>query len=831
MKKTPEEIQKLLAQVFEGCMREDDAVRQRQLRQSRKLKLLWDGFSQIWFDEVGHDWRIWDEVEDVEDDQQSYYDKPINVFKAYLESIIAALSVVVPPIKCYPDDADDPLDLATAKAGDKISQLIYRHNDVSLLWLHALFIFSTEKCVAFYSYPATSEEYGTYKAEEYDEVEEEHQYTVCSECGHTLDDQTVDPNNPQPNPQPNQIPNQPNPQQAQANPNPQPNPQANPNQQAPKESAESDRLIDLEMDEYAPDNDDAELHAAIFAGKELCPRCMAMMDPNIHSGKVIVTRLTGVTNEPKTRICLEAYGNLCVKVGNYARSQKETPYLIFSKEVDYALAIDKYDHLHQNKELLKAMQSGNSGSYNQYEQWARLSPEYRGEYPINVVTVNQAWIRPARFNVLKDKDQVDKLKKRYPDGVKVTFINDQFAEACNEALDDCWTLVENPMADFLTFEPLGHGLVSVQEITNDLISLTLQTIEHGIGQTFADPAVVDFNAYGQTEVIPGQMFPARPGSGKSLNDAFYQVKTANLSSEVMPFGQEIQSLGQLSVGALPSIFGGQLEGAGGDTASGYSMSRAQALQRLQNTWKLFTTTWKRMFSKVVPMYIKETQDEGDDRDVQLDDDGNFINVMIRKADLAGKLGKIELEANENLPMTWAQRKDLLMKLLELQNPQILALLNAPENAGLIHEALGLVDWYMPGEDDIVKQYDEIKILLNSEPFPNPQPNPADAIMGAPELASVPVDPDYDNHAVEFEIVRKWAVSPVGQEAKITNPTGYKNVLLHGKEHLGIIQQQQMQQQMQAQASPDGKGAAPSEKPNPKKQEAPVQGENNVQTVA
>ena len=827
-KKPTEEVQRLLKQVFESCMREDDAVRQRQLRQTRKLKLLWDGFSQIWYDDVAHDWRIWDQVEEADDNNQSFYDKPINVFKAYLESIIAALSVLVPPIKCYPDDADNPLDLATAKAGDKISQLVYRHNDVSLLWLHSLFIFSTEKIVAFYSYPASDESYGTYEAKDYKDETEEHELTNCSLCGHTLDDKLVSIDGvPQEQQDPNQDIN------AQANQGQPISPEKLGNQEA----AESDRIIDLEMNEFDPDDDDVKLHAAIFAGKELCPKCMEVMDPEVKKDKVIVTRLTGVTTEPKTRMCLEVYGNLNVKVANYAKSQKQTPYLIFSQEIDYAMAIEEYDHLHNNKQLLQAMGSGNSGSYNQYEQWARLSPEYRGEYPVNVVTVNKGWIRPAKFNILK-KEEAAQLKRLYPDGAKVVFINDQFAEACNQSLDDHWTLVENPMADFLPARPLGDGLVSVQEITNDLISLVLQTIEHGIGQTFADPAVIDFNAYEQTEVVPGQMFPAKPGSGKSMNDSFYQVKTATLSGEVEPFAQSIQSMGQLAVGALPSIFGGQLEGAGGDTASGYSMSRAQALQRLQNSWKLFTTTWKRLFSKVIPMYIKATQDEGDERDVKLSDDGNFINIFIRKADLAGKLGKVELEANENLPMTWAQKRDLLMKLFELQNPQILAILNAPENAGLIHECLGLVDWYMPGEDDIIKQYEEIQLLLNSEPFPNPQPNPADPVMGGPELASVPVDPDYDNHAIEFEIVRKWAISDVGRDAKVTNPTGYKNVLLHGKEHLGIIQQKQMQQQQQQiqmqeqqKALGGGKGATPSPKPNPKKQEAPITGEQNVQTVA
>ena len=40
-----------------------------------------------------------------------------------LNQLLLLLSVTVPPITCYPDDADNPLDVTTAKAGDKIAEL------------------------------------------------------------------------------------------------------------------------------------------------------------------------------------------------------------------------------------------------------------------------------------------------------------------------------------------------------------------------------------------------------------------------------------------------------------------------------------------------------------------------------------------------------------------------------------------------------------------------------------------------------------------------------------------------------------------------------------
>lgn len=786
-KKVPEDIQKLLMEVVDHFDKEDTAVRERQIRTARRLKLFWEGFHRVWYSEVAHDWRIWDQETSGESTDQAYYDKPVNVFRAYLESIIAALSITVPPVKCFPDDADNTLDLYTAKAGDKIAGLIYRHNNVSLLWLHALFIYCTEGMVGCYSYPKEDAKYGTYENKKYETTIEKHAIASCPECGNNLEDNVVgaDLSNLTPDDMMSgQLPSA--------------KPPVNPEKEKQKE------------DEFQPyDEGDSK--------QEYCPMCAKLVTPLMSQEDLIVTRLVGITNDPKTRICMEAYGGLYIKIANYAKKQEDTPYLIYSYETHYANAIEKYEHLHNNPSLKNSKIRNMGGPDNTYDVWGRLSPVYNGEYPLNVVTMRYAWLRPCAFNILADQQDTDKLKKLYPKGVKVGLVNREFGEACPEVLDDCWTLTFNPLADYLVHDPLGLLLVSLQEITNDLISLTVQTIEHGIGQTFADPGVLNFNAYRQLEALPGGIFEATPKSGKSLNDAFHEVKTATLSPEVMSFGANVQNLAQLVSGALPSLFGGAIEGS--ETASQYSMSRAQALQRLQNTWKMFGIWWKEIFGKAIPAYIQEVEE--DERDVQLDTNGNFINVFIRKAELEGKIGKVELEANENLPLTWSQKKDLIMTLLQTQNEEILSILGSPENLPIIREAIGLDGFYVPGEEDVEKQYDEIRQLLASEPMPGGV-DP----MGQPiETSSVPIDPVFDNNEVEFEIVRKWVISPEGRQTKIDNPNGYMNVMLHGKEHLQAMQMKAMQQ-----AQTQQQGGAPPEKPNETDKTTPIEGEGDVQTV-
>ena len=783
------QVQTWLKSIADGCGKEDIAIRERQLRKWRRLKLFWENFTQVWYSEVAHDWRIWDNEQAAGNNDQEYYDKQMNVFRAYLESIIAALSVTVPPVKCYPDDAEDTLDLATARTGDKIAQLIYRHNDVPLLWLHSLFIYCTEGAMFYYNYTKQDSKYGTYKENKYTDTVENHEYTVCSQCGFQMDDRIM---------------------------------------------GEDEELKNTEFNEFMPDEGDVAIRAILGNSpeKDLCPSCMQMMDPELKQESFTVTRLVGETEQAKSRVCLEAYGGLNVKVSNFARKQEECMYLIYAFEGDYTKAMDKYEGIRGNDKIAKEMAKTTSspGGYDQYEQWARLSPQYQGAYPENVVTTKQCWIRPERFHILGNEDAFDELKKLFPFGVKVTLVNDEYACAEPEAMDDCWTLIYNPLSDFVYFDPLGMLLTSVQEITNDIISLTLQTMEHGVGQTFADPKVLNFKAYEQTEVTPGGVFPATAASGKTLADGFHEMKTATLSAEVMPFANQIQSLGQLCSAAQPSIFGGQLQGS--ETASEYSMSRSQALQRLQNVWKMLTMGWKNVFGKAIPMYIKIVQE--DERDVQRTKDGNFINTFIRKAELEGKIGKIELEANENLPMTWGQIRDTVMQLLNGGNPEILAILGAPENLPFIREAIGLTDFYVPGEDEIEATYDDIKALLNSEPIempPDPMMEQQAMMAGMPppppmEQPAIQPDPDVDTPELRFRILKGWLQSEAGRMAKVDNQMGYKNVLLYAKSYKMMM----MPPPGMLGPGPEGNGAAPPEKPN-KSKTAPIKGEGDVKTVA
>lgn len=729
-----EELQGALKTIIDAFEQEDQSVRERQIRLWKRLEFMWSGITNVWWSETAHNWKIWD------DDSQSnsnmddqHYDKELNVFRAYLESIIAAMSGTVPTIKCSPDDAENVEDILTAKGADLIAELIATHNDADLKWIKALFIYCTQGMIAGYNYSESDEKYGNVKVAKYEETEEETDVSICPNCMMQM------------------------------------------------QGPQLDVALGINLDEsleFDPNDGDVAINNLMNMGT-VCPNCMLQVDPILGKEKIFVKRLVGETDQPKSRQCLEVLGGLFVKVPNYAKCQKDVPYLAYCYETHYTNVFAKFPDFREMYVDLGIHEISNSAN-NEYERWGRLSPQYLGDYPTSTPTVRNWWLRPSAFEMVNDEKLRKELKKKFPNGCRCVWVNELFAEACNESLDDHWTLTYNPLSEYIHFDPLGLLLTSVQEITNDLISLTLQTIEHGIPLTFADPKVFDFNAYQNNEATPGAVIPVKSYGGKSISEGFHTLSTTSLSPEVDMLGNRIQEMGQFISGALPSLYGGAQPGSS-RTASQYAMSNKQAMQRLQTPWKMINVWWKNCFGKMIPAYIKDMLE--DERIVKRKHN-SFINSLIKRSELNGTLGNITTSSSDEIPHNWGSIKDTVIQLMETQNPLIMESLMAPNNLQIFADAIGLPRFNIVGEDDRQKQLDEIQLLLQSAPMPGGV-DP----MGQPtEMPSIFPEFEVDNHKIQAEVCREYLVSESGRQIKVDNEKGYKNILLHLQIHIQMLQQ-------------------------------------------
>lgn len=542
-----------------------------------------------------------------------------------------------------------------------------------------------------------------------------------------------------------------------------------------------------------------------------CQDCGYQGVPEIDEQQSQATLQTGVQNKPKNRECLEIHGPLTCKIPFYVKNGAMTPYVCLEDEHPVALLREIYP------ELADRIQATNY--VDDYQEQARVPTIYGPDTPSDMCTVQRWWFQPWALNLWRrDLETIQALKASYPDGLYVVIINKSIvAEIVKDNLEQHWSFAENPLSETLHGEPIGEPMIPMQDIENELDNLTLETIEFGLPEVFADPKVLDFKAYQSQELRPGQVSPASAPSGRSLGEGFHEVKATTLSREVDSFAERMNNRQQFVQGTYPSIYGGVQEGGGG-TAREYESSKASALQRLSTTWLILQEWWAIVLDKSTRSFARNMKY---DESFVKDAGKNFVNVWVRQIEMTGEVGEISPEIAEPFPVSWAQKRDVLLNLIQMNNEDIAAVIRHPENASLVATLIGLPDLYIPGDDSRSKQLAEISQLIVSEPMMNPMgapggpPGGSAPGEGAPPMqpqmsSSVPIDAELDDHYVESEVCKAWLRSEIGLDAKTTNPGGYMNVLQHMKEHLFIFNQMQIAQQQAMAEEKSNKEEGPSE---------------------
>ena len=498
----------------------------------------------------------------------------------------------------------------------------------------------------------------------------------------------------------------------------------------------------------------------LMKGLHSCPDCGSPLE--------VSTVLDSFQESPKSRVLIDCFGGLHVKVPYWARKQGDISYLI--KALD------------QPKPFLKSLYpdiadqiEADDEDSQQYERMARTPSTFtsfsRADDNHDLATHRQCWMRTWAFEGLpKDKEAEKKaLYKKFPNGVYVSFIGNKYAESRDEDMDKYWTICKVGLSQYIHADAMGQPLIPLQESRNVLFNLTLETVEQGIGSMFADPRVLNFNVYSKHEARPGMVYPARAREGSTLANSFFEAGRATLSREVGPFGEQIDKDAQFSVGSFPSLYGGPGEG-NSRTLGEYQQSRQMALQRLGIAWTFFVIAWAKLMEKCVHLYVENMID--DERFVTPDptNKDNYVNVWIKKADMTGHVGEVEPEGADAFPISTPQKQTLFFKLVELNNQFINTALFDAQNRRNIADLLSFPDLEIPGEDQITKQAVEV----------------ADILKGVP----VQVDPLVDDNQIHIECLKHFLASQRGMNLKKTQPQLYMAVEDHLKQHMELDAQNQ-----------------------------------------
>jgi hypothetical protein len=799
----PDELMRGLSALVEQIDLRDQFARDRLMKVYKRNEYFWEGIQNIYFSEVAHDWRYFgaDDEENSDPYEEANIEaKVVNIYKAHGEIIIAAISQSLPSTRFFPNDADQAADIYTAQAFSRLAELIRKHNKAPFLFMKAIGLLYNQGVIAAYTYNDRDEKYGVDKVDHYKDITKQMGIDYCPDCGAEL---AVHPMN-SPEEPASGLPLAPAPGPSAPM---EGMPPAMPEGPPPMQGMPPEMPLPPDMEQMPGEEFPAPLPLPMSPEQQtmppqdmaMCPNCGPVSPfSDMQEEQETVLDFTEVI--PKCRQIIELYGGTNVQIAPRAKTLTQSGYLILNDEHDVAEMQDRFPHI--------AHKISATADSERYDRWARSPSIVQSDDDAEICTCRQVWLRPWMFNKLgkADDETVMALRDKFPSGIRAIYINDVLAEVNDEDMDEFWTVSVDPILDRVHGQPHANPMIPIQEMTNELFQLTIETIRHGIPETFVDSSIIDLQKYARQEVSPGSMYPVKAPVGGNIGAAFYTNKAAMLSREHKEFADDLQVAGQFVLGTVPSVYGGSQQG-GSDTAAEYSMSRAQALQRLQIIYKMISFFWTELESKAVKIYAKNMKT--DEKIVKSQGKNSYVNVWIRKAEMTGEVGQVEPELSEQFPLAWAQKRDIMMRLLELNSDAINEALFHPENRQVVSELVGIPELTVPGNADRTKQLYEIYELLNAEP----QQIGVNPLDGTPMLQpTVPVEQEVDEHQVHIAVIKEWCVSEIGMDQKMTNPPGYMNVIAHLQAHVEINQQQMMQQAL-ASAVPE---RAEKGKPSPPK---------------
>jgi len=502
---------------------------------------------------------------------------------------------------------------------------------------------------------------------------------------------------------------------------------------------------------------------------ESCPEC-GSSDMDIIPGRM-EEGLTAAGSDTidKGVSRFSVYGDLNVRVPSYAEDQESCGYLIHYTDQHISYLRHKYPKL--KDKLSVGSEKGTNDA--QYERLARSpsSSQYYAEvYTNNLITVKKCWFRLSLFDILdssgKTDDLAEQLKKKFPNGVKVVFAGDKFAESKDEDLDSRWSLTKGDLSRTVHGDPLGKSLIQIQDIRNTTSNLLLESLEHSIPINIADPEVLNFETLSDQEVKPGLTYPGKkkPGS-TSMSDSFYQFKSSTLPKEGVELQRIIDQDAQFVMASFPSVFGGPQEG--GKTLGEYTESRNYALQRLSIPYQFIYEWWAQLTHKAVLLHIENMIE--DERHTLPSITGGYESGWIYREDFKGRFELLIPESSVELPVSYGQKRAIIIQAVQLNSEEINAFLFAPERIRVTLKYLGFDEFTASEEIQTIKAIRTIGALLKDEPGEDER---GDLIPSAmPEI-------EIDDIELHLRVIKIFLAGDSGQDQKLQNPGGYMNCIAY-----------------------------------------------------
>ena len=755
----PPEVQQALIQLASGYETDCDWLTRGQKKQIMESEEFWKGNHYgIWSEHEGRFWTPYEFAQTATNADMPNYDYVTNLYKTWGLITIAAITRKIPKVRAKPASAKSEKDIATAKAFDKIANLIERNNRMGELVREEARLLYVQGGYGAYCRFVRSEDYGVHEEpviEEQDTLLQEEGF-VCQTCGNT--------------------------------------------EAAPQVPATAGFLP------TAP-------------AAPVCQNCGTQLsDANYQPaeyGKAPV--VTGYKKVADGMEKITIHGLLNLKLLPYASRQEESPYLILSQlyptaavRAAYPLKADSIGGTNASADGLTSTEDGRDARYQAalaaaprpYGPFASTGATLRG-----MTLVKQAWLRKWALWQHADPKMRQQLLEMFPDGVHFTYVGKTFLSGENENVDKFWRVCIGPLGNGIYRGGVGQDAISVNKRVNDVANIQQEYVERAAFPTvFANAALIDMEAWPSKRQEAGSVFPVHlkaGGNRYTMNDLLYQP-SQKLDGNIYNYGSSLIELGQLVTGALPSVFGGGVQY--NETMGGYSQAREDALGRLQLIKKSMNDTHAQLMLIAVECFRENRTEDAELTVIQ--QSGEFASEFVRLDEVQGNI-TVEPEIDEDFPSTTTELREQITSLLQYAPELVTPLLTNPSNVDLVKRVFGAPDLIIPQEAARQKTFRDIFRLTQEQPQ-GFEPGPDGVMLAIP---SVMPEMFVDDHVTAIATVKEWCQSSdpgQGIEMKSQNPQGYMNVVGYLLAHI----KQQMQEQALANPQPEADTEADSSESGP-----------------
>jgi hypothetical protein len=649
---------------------------------------------------------------------QSMDKRPHNFYQMVEKAFVAALSAQIPKSRATPMNADVEEDRATAKAFDRIMEIIERANKVQSMLRQELMEFFTSGCYfKFCRYVVDPDRTGTHK-ENFVKMTQGEVMPAryqCFNCG------MATPEN---------------------------------------------ELVQRSM--KGPTGQHTQL---------ACPQCGTPFGPeNYIENHVDEMPVMGQREVANGMVLWSIYGPMHVDADPDAPDLLNTCLLNVAEEPQLGWLRQTFPKFWDKLQPGMTTSGGSDMLDRQYREMLTTPSGYgTGMYftSQNKPTYNRTWCQPMLFAEMESKQECDELTQAFPKGCMIAWTGEIALRIRAAKLTEEWTHAATEQKGFGLYPaPVGNPAVPIQERLNDCINKIDEYMDRlACGILLANEMYIDTKNMNGKALLPGVLNPIAVKNKAALTDIrnmIFQVQ-GEIDAQIFNYLALLKQDIELLVGTPPQTFGaGTQEGV--ETMGGQQMQQQAGMTKMGLYWDIIREEHAEAEQNAVLCASRNMTEDW--MQAVSDESEEFINEYVHLDEIKGSV-HVEPDTDQGFPMTAAEvRAFWTDTLMNAENQISQALFAEPENIDACIRSLAVPGLVAPQGAMRGKMLTVISELVKGTPTPGQDPMDGSPMM----IPSVQPNKYLDDVSTLIKLIPAWSQAHWSQikdnQAAIDNLVAY-----------------------------------------------------------